>query len=196
MIEPVGIIADYKYLFVISHVLSVVLGMGTALVTDILVLRFGFNRGLSRFEVDTIRFLSHIVTGALALIVLTGALVFLSNPEGYLNSAKFLTKMTVVGALCVNGYLLHRFVFKHIGDAGILTSPRMRRLRKIGFALGAVSLVSWITALSLGVLIRISIPYDLAIAFYVFVLVLGVLASQVAETQLLEAKRVARRRRG
>ena len=53
MIEPVGIIAEYKYLFVISYVLSVVLGMGTALVTDILVLRFGFNRRLSQFEVDT-----------------------------------------------------------------------------------------------------------------------------------------------
>lgn len=186
MLEPVALIADYKYLFTIAHVLAVVLGMGTALVTDILALRFGFNKRLSRFEVQTIRFLSQVVTYALGLIVLTGALIFLSNPEGYLASAKFLTKMTVVGVLCVNGYLLHRFVFTHIGDPNILTNPRARGLRKLGFALGAVSLTSWVAALSLGVLIRIPIPYDLAITLYGAAVALAVFLSQMMESLLLE----------
>jgi len=175
-------------------VLSVVFGMGAALVADMLALRFGFNKRLSRFEVDTIRFLSQVVTSALALIVLTGAFLFLSNPEGYLGSAKFLTKMTVIGVLCVNGYFLHRFVFKHIGDPRILTSPRARNLRKLGFALGAVSLISWITALSLGVLSRISISYELAMVIYFAVLMFGILVSQKVETVLLEPKRGTRQR--
>ncbi len=184
--EAVPFIAEYKHLFVIAHVLAVVVGMGTAVVTDILCLRFGFNKKLSRFEVGTIRFLSQVVTVSLFGIVATGALVFLSDPERYLASVKFLTKMSIVGVLCVNGFLLHRYVFTHIGDKNILTSPRARTLRKIGFALGAVSLVSWVSALSLGVLLHIPVSYNTAILIYVFALALGVIASQIIESLALE----------
>lgn len=187
--EPIQLIADYKYAFVIIHVLAVVTGMGAAIVTDILCLRFGFDKTLSRFEVSTIRFLSRVVTVALALILLTGAMTFLSNPEGYLASVKFLTKMTVVFVLVVNGYLLHRYIFKHIGDARILTSPNARALRKLGFALGAISIVSWVSALALGILLHIPVTYDTAIAIYAGVLVVAVLISQVLEWVLLERKK-------
>jgi hypothetical protein len=187
--EPVAFIAEYKFLFVIVHVLFVVLGMGSALVTDILCLRFGFNKKLSRFEVSTIRFLSNVVTLSLVGILLSGATVFLSDPERYLNSVKFLTKMTIVLVLCINGWLLHRYVFTHIGDKNILTDPRVRALRKIGFALGAVSLVSWVSALSLGVLLHISVSYDIAILVYLLTLLLAVILSQLIEARLLERKR-------
>ncbi len=187
--EPVAFIANYKHFFVIAHVLFVVLGMGSALVTDILCLRFGFDKKLSRFEVSTVRFLSQVVTISLVGIVLSGATVFLSDPERYLNSVKFLTKMTIVLALCVNGVLLHRFVFRHIGDKNILTSPRARTMRKIGFALGAVSLVSWISALSLGVLLHISVSYDIAILVYLGVVLTAVALSQIVESALLEKRR-------
>lgn len=190
--EPVPFIAEYKYVFVIIHVLAVVLGMGAALVTDILSFKFGFNKHLSKFEVATVRFLSQVVTAALVLIVLTGATTFLSNPEGYSQSVKFLTKMTVVGVLVINGYLLHRYVFTHIGDPRILTSPRARTLRKLGFALGAISVVSWVSALSLGILLHISVSYDLAIAIYGFVLIGAIVLSQVIESFLLERKKRSR----
>lgn len=184
--EPVAFIALYKPAFLILHVLMVVLGMGAALVTDILSFRFGFNKILSKFEVQTIRFLSQVVTFALIGIVITGALTFLSNPEGYANSIKFLTKMTVVAVLCINGVLLHRFVFRHIGDPRILTSPRKRMLRKFAFALGAISLVSWISALALGILLHIPVSYDLAIGIYALMLIVGILVAQVFESITLE----------
>lgn len=187
--EPVPFIAEYKHFFTIAHVLAVVLGMGTAVVTDILCLRFGFDKKLSVFEVGTIRFLSQVVTISLVGIVCTGALMFLSDPERYLNSVKFLTKMTIVAVLCVNGFLLHRYVFSHFGDRNILTSPRARTLRKISFALGAVSLVSWVSALSLGVLLHIPVSYNMAILIYGAVLGIAVVASQIIETALLERKK-------
>lgn len=184
--EAVPFISENKHIFVIGHVLFVVLGMGSALVTDILCFRFGFNKKLSRSEVSTIRFLSGVVTISLAGIVASGATIFLSDPERYIDSVKFLTKMTIVLALCINGWLLHRFVFSHIGDKNILTSPRARALRKIGFALGAVSLVSWVSALSLGVLLHVSVSYDTAILFYGIALVVAIMISQVVESRLLE----------
>lgn len=186
--ESVAFIVENKSIFVIGHVLSVVLGMGSALVTDLLCLRFGFNVKLSRFEVSTIRFLSQVVTLALLAILFTGAMIFFSDPARYLASVKFLTKMTIVSVLIVNGYLLHRYVFKHIGDAGALKSTRYRRLRKAGFALGAVSLISWVSALSLGVLSSIAISYPTAVAIYATVILLGIGVSQIAESELLERK--------
>lgn len=187
--EAISFISENKHIFVIGHVLFVVLGMGSALVTDILCLRFGFNKKLSHSEVSTIRFLSQVVTTSLVGIVASGATVFLSDPERYMDSVKFLTKMTIVFVLCINGYLLHRFVFTHIGDKNILTSPRTRTLRKVGFALGAVSLVSWVSALSLGVLLHISVSYDTAILFYLGILLIAILVSQVVESSLLEQRK-------
>lgn len=187
--EGISFIAEHKHFFVIAHVLCVVLGMGSALVTDILALRFGFDKRLSKFEVHTVRFLSQVVTIALVGIVTTGATIFLSNPEQYGQSVKFLTKMTIVGVLILNGYLLHKFIFSRIADPRVLTSPKARSLRRLGFALGAVSIVSWISALSLGVLLHIPVSYDMAIALYSVGLIVAVVVSQVVESILLERKR-------
>lgn len=187
--EGISFIAENKHFFVIAHVLCVVLGMGSALVTDILALRFGFDKRLSKFEVNTVRFLSQVVTVALVGIVATGATIFLSNPEQYGQSVKFLTKMTIVGVLILNGYLLHKFIFSRIADPRVLTNPEARSLRRLGFALGAVSIVSWISALSLGVLLHIPVSYDMAIALYSVGLIVAVVVSQVVETILLERKR-------
>ena len=190
--EAVPFIAENKHIFIIGHVLFVVLGMGSAVVTDILCLRFGFNKKLSRFEVDTIRFLSHVVTIGLIGIVASGATVFLSDPERYMHSVKFLTKMTIVFVLCVNGWLLHRYIFRHIADKNILTSPKARTLRKVGFALGAVSLISWVSALSLGVLLHISVRYDIAVIFYASAVLIAVFLSLFIESILLERKRISK----
>lgn len=187
--EPVAFIQEYKYAFVIAHVLSVVLGMGSALVTDILSFKYGFDKKLSRFEVNTIRFLSHVVTLGLIAILCTGALVFLSDPARYMASVKFLTKMSIVSILTINGIVLHQYVFKHLGDPNVVTSRRSRTVRRVGFACGAISVVSWISALGLGVLLHIPISYGTAISIYAVVVTLAVIASQLLEVWLLERRR-------
>ncbi|MBP9816601.1 MAG: hypothetical protein KBD05_01060 [Candidatus Pacebacteria bacterium] len=192
--EPVAFIAEHKHVFVIAHVLAIVTGMGTAIVTDLLVLRFGFDKKLSRFEVSTIQFLSRVVMYALGGIILTGTLLFLSNPEGYLASVKFLTKMTIVAALTVNGWLLHRYIFPHINEPGVITNPKAKGLRRLGFALGAVSIVSWISALSLGVLLHIPVSYNEAIGVYAALIVVAILSALTFESLTLEHARKRARR--
>ncbi|MBU1501010.1 hypothetical protein KJ982_03250 [Patescibacteria group bacterium] len=181
LLEPVVFIAEYKFVFVIAHVLAVVTGMGAAISADILALRFGFNRILSRFEITTLRFLSRVVTFTLLVIITTGALIFLSNPEGYLASSKFLTKMTVVLVLTGNGWLLHRFVFPRLGDKKILTNKRARGLRRLGFTLGAISITSWASAISLAILPPISMSYTEAVSIYAIFLVCAVCAAFLFE---------------
>lgn len=171
--------AHYKDLLLVLHVLSVVVGMGGAFITDLLFIHFAFNKKFSYLEVNTVAFLSRAVTFALCCIILTGICIFASDIEKYSNSAKFLTKMTVVSVLCLNGYLLHRVVFKHLVDDGYLTKLKQRSRRKIAFALGAVSVVSWISAMSLGVLDRIPLTFDIAVMLYAAILVVSVAFSQV-----------------
>lgn len=187
--DPVAFIVEYKLFFIIVHVLTVVVGMGAAIVTDVLCFRFGFNKKLSSTEVATIRFLSHVVSLALCFIVATGISIFWSDPERYLASVKFLTKMTIVSVLVLNGILLHRYIFTHIGDQKILTSPRARNLRKFGFALGAISIVSWISALTLGILLHIPIAYDTAIGLYTLLVGAAIIVSQIIEWVLLERRK-------
>jgi hypothetical protein len=160
--------------------------MGSALVTDVLSIRYGMDKRLTFFEVSTIKFLSHIVTIALIGIVLFGIMIFLSNPEQYLNSSKFLVKMTIVGVLIINGFLLHRFVFSKISVHNIITLPNYKSVRRTGFALGAISLVSWISALVLGILPSIPYSYGIATGAYVTILFLAIVIAILSESLLLE----------
>ena len=174
-----SIFVTYKAIFTVFHVLCVVVGMGAAIVTDILFSFFAHNRTISNYEARIIRFLSIVVTVALACIILSGFFIFLSNPEKYLASAKFMTKMSVVGILAINGFLLHRFVFSHITEKGYLISQKLKLRRNVSFALGAISLVSWVTAMSLGVFDRIIVTYPQAMGIYFFVLVCAIIVSQL-----------------
>jgi hypothetical protein len=172
-------ITQYKQIFTIFHVAAVVVGMGAAINTDILFAFFGINKKLSHSEVKTIRFMSGVVTVALGVILLTGFFIFLSNPEKYLASAKFLTKMSIVGVLSVNGYLLHHYVFRHISDKNFLTAKREYNIRRVAFALGSVSFVSWFSAMSLGVLDKITISYPAAFSIYTVLILSAVVVSQL-----------------
>ena len=177
-----------KEYIIIAHVLSVVVGMGGAIITDVLFVYFAFNKKLSFFEIKTMRLLSKIVMCALLFIVVTGIFVFFTNTEKYLNSAKFLTKMTVVTILSVNGVLLHFLVFRHLKDRDYLIGLKNKNLRKLAFAFGAISVVSWLTAMSLGVLDKITITYTQAISIYLFVLSIAIMMSQIIH-QYYETKK-------
>jgi len=180
------LLVHIKPLLVIFHVLSVVVGMGSAIVADLICFRYGYHKVLSRQTVGTVRFLSHVVTFALLAILGTGFLLFLSDVERYSASVKFLTKMSIVGVLTINGLLLHRLIFPHLGDENVLTSKKSRGVRKLGFALGAVSVASWIGALSLATLPSIPISYALAIQVYIAILAIAVFISLILEHYLLE----------
>ncbi len=172
-------LAENKSIVTIFHVFSVVLGMGCALITDVLFIYFAMNKKLSLQEIKITRILSSIVMYALCAIIITGGLLFLSDVDKYLNSVKFLTKMSIVGILTLNGLLLHKFVFSQLRNIGFLTTIKFTRTRQVAFALGSVSLISWISAMSLGVLSAIPVTYTIAMSVYIIVIVFGVIISQV-----------------
>ncbi len=168
-----------KEYIIILHVLSVVIGMGGAIITDFLFVYFALNKKLSFSEIKIIKLLSKIVLYALFSIIITGIIIFTSNIEKYLMSVKFLTKMSIVSILTVNGILLHILVFKHLKDEGYLTKFKNRNLRRFAFAFGSISITSWLCAMSLGVLDKISITYPQAIFVYFAIITFAIVTSQI-----------------
>ena len=98
----------------ILHVVGIVFGMGGAFVSDILFSFFSIDKKLNDTETSTLSVLSRIIFYSLILITLSGAVIFLSDTEKYLSSAKFLAKMSILAVLLINGYILNKSVWPHL----------------------------------------------------------------------------------
>lgn len=173
------------------HVLSVVCGMGGALIADILFSFYSKDRSFSRMEINTLEILSRIVKIALYAIVISGILVFLSDVEKYIVSAKFLAKMTILVALVLNGYILNTYVWSHILARGSKSffAPNEKAVRQVAFVGGAISVVSWITLFMLGTLESVPYTYITILSLYASVVFLGAGVALMVEAFEFEFKK-------
>ena len=123
---------------------------------------------------------SKIIWIGLALLVFSGLLLFILNPESYLASSKFLAKMTIVGILILNGFLFHMFhipqIQRHI-HAHLPSSDTFMRISSLLFISGIISILSWVSALILGALHTVPFSYASLMSLYFTLLFLGILIS-------------------
>lgn len=178
------ILSYYQYI-VIAHVFFMAIGVGGATVTDVLFLKFLRNNNMSRQELIVMDTLSQVIWAALVGILVTGLVIFLPQASDLLENSKFLAKMSVVGVLIVNGVLLNvkiapkmHLIFSVNKD---LNPVWLQRTRRLAFALGAISIVSWYSAFLLGSLRSIELSYFQLISIYISLLVFGLVGSQISE---------------
>lgn len=192
MSDTIEFFKEYKTISVIVHVLSVVVGMGSALVSDILFNLYIKDKKIQKHENKTLSKLSAIVWISLVFIVLSGLALFLSDPIKYSQSVKFLVKMTVVGVIIVNGYAFWRLIhpaLRKLNFTDINMHHKYVKIRKASFAMGAVSLASWLLAFILGMLGHIPLTYLEAIAGYIALCFGGILFSQIVEYKITHGKK-------
>jgi uncharacterized membrane protein YwzB len=190
MEEVIDFFAAYKNIAVIMHVLSVVVGMGAALISDILFNSYIKDKRISKAESRTLEILSKVVWMSLAFIVTSGLMLFVSDPIKYSHSVKFLVKMTIVGVIIVNGYAFWRLVhpaLKKINFTDTNMHHKYVKLRKLSFALGSISLASWLSAFVLGMLGHIPVSYLEAITAYISICFGGILVSQIIEYRMIRS---------
>jgi hypothetical protein len=161
----------------VVHVIAVVFGMGGALVSDILFSFFSKAKKLNTTEISTLSILSNIVFYSLIVIVISGITIFLSDVERYMHSAKFLAKMSILLVLLINGYVLNKAVWPHLLNEGFFVLKKERSIRQLAFACGAVSVVSWLSVCTLGVLNKLNMSYSTIISVYLLILLFGVVVS-------------------
>ena len=186
-----GFLGDNKRIFVIIHVLAVIIGMGGALISDIFFNIYIKDKKIQPNENKTLGILSTIVWTGLFFIVLSGLAIFLSDPIKYSQSVKFLVKMTIVGIIIINGYAFFRIIHPALRKIDFTDSNihhKYVKLRKIAFAMGAISLTSWLVAFVLGMIKTIPISYEMAMLTYLIIGLFGIFFSQAIEIRLTHKK--------
>lgn len=167
----------------VAHVVAVVFGMGAALVSDVLFSFFSRDKRLNRTEISILSVLAKIVTISLLVIALTGVMIFFSDSAKYLASTKFMAKMSILGILVINGYILHRYIWPHLLNKSFFFAKRERFARVAAFICGAVSVVSWLSVCVLGVLDGLPYAYSVIMALYI-----GILLCAAAVAVLIEQR--------
>ncbi len=169
---------DYKTAITIVHLFGVVLGAGGAIASDFIFFSSIKDKKITSTELRFLRVGSHMVWIGVALLVISGILIFFTDPVNYLQSSKFLSKMAIVAVVILNGIFFHLSHLPHIHRYIGQHLPTSKEFMKKSSALlvsGAVSMVSWSVAVVLGSLP--SLPFSFAEIFLSYLVVVAVAAS-------------------
>lgn len=178
---------DYHTFWVIIHLFGVIVGAGGAFTSDWIFFSSIKDNVVSRTEMRFLRLSSKMVWIGIAVIVISGAFLFAADPREYIQSSKFLAKMTIVAVIIANGIIFHRHhiprLHRHVGRNVSLSEEFMKKSPLL-LASGAVSGVSWLSAFVLGALPEVPYGYPAIMALYLIVLGLGVLAAILSKKRI------------
>lgn len=168
---------------------GIALGVGGATVAEILFFKFLKDFRISEWEASVIRTISQVIWFALAILVLSGLASYLTHPQILNSSPEFLLKAIAVLVIIANGALLNfivspKLILISFGKKHDHEPGELRRLRRISFALGAVSIVSWYAVLKLSAIRMGFISFPVLLALYAAAVLFGIVASQIIERRL------------
>src|SRR3990167_9694686 len=185
-IDLVAMMALYHKPILVLHLLGFCLGLGGATMTDLFFFKFLKDLRISEFEAYILQTLSQVIWFGLALLLISGLGLYLPNSELLNHSSKFLLKMTAVLVIIINGSFLNIVVAPKLvkitfGKRHDHEEGELHHLRKLAFAMGAFSVISWYSALILAFMPHVAISYMTLFSIYLALLVLGIVASQFTE---------------
>lgn len=192
MKDIIQFFVDYKSVFLILHVFSVIVGMGSAIVSDILFNVYIKDKKINPTENSTLEVLSKIIWVSLGLIVLSGFAIFLSDTARYMASDKFILKMLIVFFIIINGWLFARIThgsLQKINFSDTNIHHKYVRIRKMSFAFGSISVISWMSAFILGSIRSIPVSLSKGVLFYLILLIVGIIGSQILDDIIARRKK-------
>ena len=162
-----------KTLLIAAHLVGLVLGFGSALFLDLYLLRYLLVSKIEPHTQSIAGFGMGMVSGGLALLWITGIgflLLYWQTDPAKLSNPKIWAKVSIVVILSLNGAVIHAMTMKLLGSkAGhrLLEGETTRKRHAILFT-GAVSAVSWASAMLLGVFKEFNdvVPAGMIIALY------------------------------
>lgn len=185
---------DWQALLIILHVVGVAIGVGGATVSDSLFFRTIKDGKINKTEFAFLKTTSSVVWFGLIILFFSGfGLLFLSKlavPEsGLFYNPKFLAKFSIALIILFNGLVIHWKVFPffqaHLGKT--LNSPEFIKKVPFLFTSGAISTVSWYSALILGAWRTLNLPYLTIMGIYLFVLLGGVLIANIISRYFIKS---------
>ncbi|MBW3468138.1 hypothetical protein [Arthrospiribacter ruber] len=132
------------------HLLGMILGLGGTLILDILIFHFLRNFRINSSEAVIMHLISQMIILGLVLLMVTGVAIYLTDISGYNSNPRFLMKMTAVLVLSINGIFLNFYMMPKIEKLSLIKEnlEEDQNLKRVAFAVGGVSMVSWLAAFS------------------------------------------------
>lgn len=173
---------DLKTVYTILHIFGAIIGAGGAYVSDAMFFASIKDRIISGRELQFMKIGSMFVWGGLILSIISGLLLFSTNPAAYLESSKFLIKTFIVFVIFANGIYFHAghlpMIHRH-KDHHYPSSDEFNRKKKFLIASGVISATSWTFVIILGSLRIIPIDFWAALAGYLVFEVIAISLSLV-----------------
>ncbi len=182
----VSFLITYKAFILGLHLFGLAIGLGGASMADLFFFKFLKDLRISEREADVLRGISQFIWLGLAILVVSGIGLILTNPEFYFSSAKFLVKMIVVLVIIVNGAFLNlsitpKLIHISFGDPHRHYKGELRADRRLAYALGAISASSWYSAFILGLTSTMPLNFGPLLGIYLAIVLVAVLGSQLLE---------------
>lgn len=138
------------------HLIGLALGLGTATLLDLLILRALVRGRIASADLGVVRFAAAVVTAGLALLWLSGLgllACFSAFDLQALQNPKLWVKILVVALLSLNGLAIHAQLLPliHRQSGRGLFDGVSRIKTSLVLASGAVSITSWYVPLLLGI---------------------------------------------
>jgi len=179
---------EYKRVSIAVHVFAVVVGMGSALFSDALFNRFIVDFRIDKAEHRVFLVFSRVIWVSLFFMVISGLAIFMSDVHLYSSSDKFLAKMTIVFFIIMNGFFFKICIdpsLKKINFSDINSHHKYVKIRKLSFAFGAISVVSWLSACALALYKGSQFSYGSILMAYIIFVLIGVVCSQIMEKMVV-----------
>ena len=184
---------EIRIALVILHVIGTVLGAGAATVTDFLFFKFAKDGRLDRDEYDIIKATSSIVWIGLFLLLTSGFGFMVLYLADYGSTQidyslnKIWAKFVIVAILLCNGFVLHYKVLPLFAARlnKTFATPQFIKKSTVIFTAGAISGVSWYSALILGAWRGFEASVTTILIYYGIVLIGAIIVSNIAGRYLL-----------
>lgn len=167
--------AEYKSAFVVLHLFGVVLGLGGAVCSDFLFFKVISDKKITKAEAKGLENVSKWIWLGLAVLIVSGLALYLPEAEKFNGSTKFLVKMVVVTVIILNGFWLNVIVTPKLTR---LLKSKSKWLRPMAFASGALSITSWLTAMTLGFVQSVPLTFLELLSVYLVIIVVAMHGSQ------------------
>lgn len=149
-------IPSFHTAMIIFHLAGLVLGVGGAIAVDLLLLRGAMLRRAGADLMDTVTFLSHLVSAGLAMLWVSGIVLtwrlYTIDPR-VVGNEKIWAKVLIVSFLTIGAVNIHRNILPMVRarlGRPLLADLDNKTLAGWAFA-GALSINSWIFPVVLGV---------------------------------------------
>ncbi|MFT6917166.1 MAG: hypothetical protein ACJAWL_003523 [Motiliproteus sp.] len=193
--ESILNITNLKSLLTFFHLAGLAVGVGGAWMLDVFIIK-NMNITLSKDKYYIFEFISKFVFIGLVVLWFSGlafiAYYYVYTPELLLNE-KTWGKVFIVVVLSFNGLFIHKIMLKRIKESigsSLLNHLGDREIRLMSMV-GAVSVVSWLFPLILGVseTLNFKISAIYIIYYYLVVVVFSSIVAVLISTHFIKSKK-------